>query len=195
MSASDPGAAMVEWFEQGGASQTPQAQDPYQAALEQGRQHTNFEAALAEREAEIRLDTEVKFRAQEFAKSYPDFHEAIEGVHGIDTIPTPMLEMIRRSEFGPAIAYWLAKDAWEGDGTLFELQNLEGNPIGQAQLVGRMEQAVRNGFNQSNAPQRATKAPPPLKPIKGGVGGPKDIHSLAAKDNAEDYIRARRGHV
>jgi hypothetical protein len=194
MAAADPAEAMVEWFDQGAQAQPQQAQepvDPYQAALEQGRQHTNFEAAIAEREAQIRLETETRFRAEQFAQAYPDFKEAIDSIAWIETVPAPMVEMIKRSEFGPAIGYWLAKDAFDGQGLIFELENLNGNPLAQAQLVGRMEQMVRNGFNQTSAPPRATKAPPPIKPIQGGSDGPKDIHSLAKQDDISAYAKAR----
>jgi hypothetical protein len=194
MAAADPGDAMVQWYDEG--AQAPQAEeplDPYQAALEQGRQHQNFEAAIQEREQQIRVETETQFRVQQFAQAYPDYHDALQAVDGINTVPAPMLEMIRRSEFAPAIAYYLAKDCWEGEGLLFELEKLDGNPIAQAQLVGRMEQAVRNGFNQVQAPPRATKAPPPIKPIQGGSDGPKDLHTLAKSDSIEAYAKARLG--
>jgi hypothetical protein len=46
--------------------------------------------------------------------------------------------------------------------------------------------------NASAPMQRATKAPPPLAPVRGGASAPRDLATLAAKDNAEDYIRARR---
>jgi hypothetical protein len=197
MTADDVGEAIVEWHAQGGASQAPQAQDdPYQAALEQGRQDTNFQAALAEREAQIRVETAAQFRAQEFAKHVPDFHEALAGVDGLDTVPAPMLDMIHRSEFGPAIAYMLAKDCWEGQGVLLQLAELDGNPIAQAQLVGRLEQIAQNRMNRSASPQRtATRAPAPLAPVKGGASPPKDLQALAKDDDVSSYVRARRGGV
>jgi hypothetical protein len=199
MSASDVGEALIEWHaQQGGASQAPQAPqqaqaDPYQAALEQGRQDTRFQSALQEREAQIRVETAAQFRAQEFAKSVPDFHEALAGVDGLDTVPAPMLDMIHRSEFGPAIAYMLAKDCWEGQGVLLQLAELDGNPIAQAQLVGRLEQIAQNQMNRAaSPPQRTTKAPPPIKPIHGGANAPTDLHALAKQDTGDEYIRARR---
>jgi hypothetical protein len=196
MSADDVGEELVRWHAQGGASQAPQqASDPYQAALEQGRQDVNFQAAIAEREAQIRVETAAQFRAQEFAKTVPDFHEALADVNGLDTVPAPMLDMIHRSEFGPAIAYMLAKDCWEGQGVLMQLAELDGNPIAQAQVVGRLEQLAQNQMNRSASPQRATKAPAPIKPITGGSGGPKDLHSLAQSTNIDGYISARRGNV
>jgi hypothetical protein len=195
MSADDVGEALIAWHEQGGASQAPQAQDPLQEALEQGRQDTNFQAAIAEREAQIRVETAARFRAEAFAKTVPDFHQALADVNGLDTVPAPMLDMIHRSEFGPAIAYMLAKDCWEGQGVLMQLAELDGNPIAQAQVVGRLEQLAQNQMNRSASPQRATKAPAPIKPITGGSGGPKDLHSLAQSTNIDGYISARRGNV
>ena len=173
MSAPDVGDALVEWFDQG----PPAAPlDPYQEALEQGRQQTNFEAAIAEREAQIRLETEVKFRAEQFAQNFPDFYDVLQGIDGVE-IPPQMQQMIARSEFGPALAYYLAKDAYEGEGLIWSLQSLEGNPIAQAQLVGRMEQAVRNGFHQaSSSPRKATKAPPANSTREGWGLRPEGSH-------------------
>jgi hypothetical protein len=190
MSAPDVGEALIAWHdEQGGAA--PQVQDPYQAALEQGRQDTNFQAALAEREAQIRIETAAKFRAEAFAQTVPDFYEALQGVDGIE-VPGPMMDLIKRSEFAPQIAYMLAKDCWEGQGTLLQLDQLEGNPIAQAQLVGRLEQLAQNQINRS--PQRtATRAPAPIRPITGGASGPADLHALAQNEDASAYAKARLG--
>jgi hypothetical protein len=194
MSAPDVGEALIEWHEQGGASQAPQAQqDPYQAALEQGRQDVNFQAALAEREAQIRVETAAKFRAEAFAKTVPDFYEALQDVDGIE-VPPPMMDLIKRSEFAPQIAYMLAKDCWNGDGVLLQLAELDGNPIAQAQVVGRLEQIAQNNINRSISPQRsATRAPAPLAPIKGGANPPKDLMSLAKDDDISAYAKARLG--
>jgi hypothetical protein len=195
MSAPDVGEALIAWHEQGGAPEAPQSQDPLAEAMEAGRQDTRFQGALQEREAQIRVETAAQFRAEAFAKTVPDFHEALADVNGVDTVPAPMMDMINRSEWGPAIAYMLAKDCWAGDGVLLQLAELEGNPIGQAQLVGRLEQIAQNQMNRSSAsPQRtATKAPPPIKPIQGGSGGPADLHALAQNEDASAYAAARRG--
>jgi hypothetical protein len=40
--------------------------------------------------------------------------------------------------------------------------------------------------------QRATKAPPPLAPVRGGANAPRDLHALASKDDASEYIASRR---
>jgi hypothetical protein len=74
------------------------------------------------------------------------------------------------------------------------LAELNGNPIAQAQIVGRLEQIAQNRMNRSASPQRtATKAPPPIKPIQGGSGGPADLHALAQNEDASAYAAARRG--
>jgi hypothetical protein len=104
MSSPDIGDALIEWHDS--PKQTPQQpSDPYHAALEEGRQDVRFQHALAEMESTIRVQTEAKVRAAEFAKSYPDFHEQMEQIKWIETIPSVMADMIHRSEFGPAIGW------------------------------------------------------------------------------------------
>jgi hypothetical protein len=194
MASADPGEALVEWFDSGGPSQAPQVEDPYEAALEQGRQATNFQAALAEREAQIRLETEVQFRAKEFAKQVPDYAEKIETLKSLgDLVPPVMAELILRSEVGPAIAYGLATDMEAGGDTIWNLHELANDPITQARLVGAWEQHFKNSMHQASAPRRTTKAPPPVKPIQGGADGPKDLMSLAKSDDISAYAKARLG--
>ena len=40
--------------------------------------------------------------------------------------------------------------------------------------------------------RKFTAAPPPITPPKGAANVPKDLHGLASKDSAEDYVKARR---
>jgi hypothetical protein len=111
-----------------------------------------------------------------------------------------MLELIKRSQFGPEICYAMARDVWDANsrGLFDTAQSLAHDPVAQAKMVGQMEQAIMTGRNQGTWPggpaqsARATKAPPPLSSVRGGASAPKDLHSLAKSDSADDYIRARR---
>jgi hypothetical protein len=100
-----------------------------------------------------------------------------------------------RSPLGPAMAYALAEDAWhpEGQNILAHFESIKDNPLEQARAFGQMEQAFKDGAAQGSrqAPPRATQAPPPIRPVSGGSGGSKDLHSLAQSDDVSAYAKAR----
>jgi hypothetical protein len=180
MSAPDVGEALIEWFDRG---------EHIQGAVEHGRQQQEAQQFLAQRDEQIRVDTEVKLRTEAFAKTVPDFYEVIESINEVP-IPPLMLEMIKRSPLAPQIAYALGRDAFES-GIIWNLESLANDPIAQAREFGRIEAAIQMNVGQP-APQRTTKAPPPIKPIQGGASAPKDLHELAKQDTADAYIKARR---
>jgi hypothetical protein len=197
MSSADPGAELVRWWnEQGNPSPS---EGSYESAIQEGRQQQEFQQQLEARDAEIRVQTEARLRSEAFAAQCPDFHETLQSIEGMDEgISTLMVDLIRRSNLGPEIAYLMAKDFWDPDskGILDHAKEIANDPIAQARFVGALEQVIYVSRNGGSAPMpRATKAPPPLRPVRGGASVPRDIHSLASKDDASDYIAARRRHA
>jgi hypothetical protein len=170
--------------------------------MQQGRQQQAFAKQLAARDEQIRTQVELDLRVQAFAQHVPDFYEVLGSVEGVDEIPGPMLELIKRSPFAPEITYTFAKDMWDPNSRdLFEhARSLQHDPIAQAKMIGQMEQAIMSGRNAGTwpggpaQPARATKAPP-LSQVRGGAGAPRDLHALAKSDSADDYIRARRSNA
>jgi hypothetical protein len=57
-------------------------------------------------------------------------------------------------------------------------------------LMAERQFAAQNGY--APQPRRVTKAPPPMRTPGGGANPPSDIRQLAQRENATDYIRARR---
>jgi hypothetical protein len=196
MSAGDVGQALVQWHDQNGnPSPSPEALEAYQ---QQGRQEQEFQQQLAARDEEIRVQTEVNLRVENFAAQNPDFHQAIEeSAFMYEGVNAPVFnDLVRRSPLAPEIAYLMAKDVFSDNsmGILEQVQGAENDPIAQARLVGALEQVIYVSRKGGSAPMpRATKAPPPLSQVRGGASPPRDLHSLASKgDDASDYIKARR---
>jgi hypothetical protein len=196
MSSPDVGEALVEWHN--GAGNPSPSPEAYEAAMQQGRQQQEFEQALAQRDAEIRTQAELNLRVEAFAEKTPDFYQTIKDFDEVfgETVPPLATDLIKRSPLGPEIAYLIAKDAFNFEnsyGIADQMAAIANDPVSQARMVGALEQVIyaqRKG--QSMPMQRATKAPPPLTPVRGGANAPRDIHSLAKNDNVEDYIAARR---
>jgi hypothetical protein len=171
-------------------------QDPYEAE----RQQAEFAQQMAARDQMIADQAAFRARAEAIAPQFPDFQETIESVVGIYDPPPELCQMIMKSPFGVEIAYALAKDAWHenSQGVLEHFETLRGDPIAQAREFGRMEEAFKMAAQQRAAAThqphetRVTQAPPPMRPVTGGSGGPRDFHALARSDDASDYIRARR---
>jgi hypothetical protein len=156
----------------------------------------DYELDLAEFLELLRAAPEFKVRAEAFAARKPDYFETIKSVEGLDEGISPhMIELIRQSPLGPEIAYLMAKDMWEPNshGLIDRAIDIANDPIAQARMVGALEQVIFVSKSGGSAPMpRATKAPPPLTPVRGGANAPRDIHSLAKADNVDDYIAARR---
>jgi hypothetical protein len=180
--------------------ETPQ-QNPYDEEIEQGRREAEFAHQLQEREQVIAEAATFRARAEQIAPQFEDFDEIIQAARDIGlNVPPPLQRMIMQSPLGPAMAYAIAKDAFDPDGQGFvdHFNSLANDPVAQAREFGKMEQALMMGIERGRAAQpqqqqRATQAPPPMRPISGGsAGGPRDLHSLARSDSADDYIRARR---
>jgi hypothetical protein len=186
---SDPGEAIVEWY-----SAQPQTdpENPYLEEIENGRREAETAHQLAERDRHVAEMSAFRTRAESVAQQYPDFNETCQAARDLGyNIPDQFSEMVMRSPHGPLMAYALAKDAFDpnGQGALYEIEAMGNDPVALARTFGRMEQAFAQTANQT--PQkRATSAPAPLKPIRGGAGGPKDLASLAKSDDAPSNIPA-----
>jgi hypothetical protein len=195
MSAGDVGQALVQWHDQmGNPTASPEA---LEVARQQGREQQDFQTQLAARDAEVRAQAELNLRVEQFAALCPDFHQAVEESSFMyEGVNAPVFQdLVRRSPLAPEIAYLMAKDVFSDNslGILEQVQAAQSDPIAQARLVGALEQVIFVSRKGGSAPMpRATKAPPPLSQVRGGANPPRDLHSLASKDSAEDYIAARR---
>lgn len=109
----------------------------------------------AKREKE-EINTSYKQRAQEAVKRYPDFIETVQSAK-ID-VEQDSLELIMSSEFGPDIAYHLAKNPDDAD----KFSKL--SAIGAAKMIGRLETRFDNKTPKKG--KKLTKAPSPIKGIK-----------------------------
>ena len=182
-----------------GKSEAPHEapEHPDEADIEAGRRDAELADEMAERERVAALDATFRTRAENVAPQYPDFHEVISTANdlGID-VPFPLERMVKQSQYGPELAYALAKDALhpESQGILAHFHQLANDPVALAREFGRMEQSLATHLGGRQAPaKKATSAPPPIRPVSGGsAGAPKDLHALAAKDNIADYAKARR---
>jgi hypothetical protein len=172
-------------------------ENPYEDEIEQGRREAEFAEQMAQRDEAIRQQVEIKMRADQIAQHFPDFHETIRDAQLCELqLPPVWNELIAKHPLGPLYAYALAKDAFEGSGILWQLQDSNLTPTEQAREFGRMEEAFKRNMEQSPQQQhQVTKAPAPLRPVSGGSSAPKDLASLARSDDASDYIKARRKHV
>jgi hypothetical protein len=61
--------------------------------------------------------------------------------------------------------------------------------LDQSRTYLQIEKQVRQQY--AAMPRRVTKAPPPFRTPSGSASAPRDMQSLARKDNAADYIKAR----
>lgn len=123
-------------------------------------------------------------RASSFKEKAPDF-EQVAFSHGHSVSPV-MAELIKESDFGPEIAYWLGKNKDDANRIANATFLREGATVGEvieakqraALEIGRLEAR----FAQPAAP-RFTQAPAPVKTVSSGNAAP--TKSLADMTYAE----------
>lgn len=134
----------------------------YQQALIEYSKATakaEVERILKEREQQQQVtakQTEFEKRQAEFIKSKPDYAEKVlenDDLH----ISHQMASVIRRSDMGPQVAYYLAEHA----DTAVALAQLQ-DPVDVAREIGRIEARLEA---QKVAPAVVSKAPPPAAKI------------------------------
>jgi hypothetical protein len=113
--------------------------------------------------------------------------------------------LTRNPEQGMAMAWRLSQPSYNPDGTVLmtPAQKMEhlaslspqelASTLEQARLFVQIEEQVSRQYAQRYAaqPKRMTSAPPVMSQPRGAANPPKDMASLARKDNASDYIKAR----
>lgn len=178
----------------GPAPEQAPPENPYEEDIERGRRDAESAYQQQEHDQQVAEIAALRTRAEFVASQYSDWDETISTVRDLGLNPPQEIgRMIARSQYGPQMLYALAKDAIspEGQGLLVRLQDMAGDPVAQAREFGRMEAAF-DQMAKPTAQRKATSAPAPIKPVKGGASVPKDLTALAASDDASDYIRARR---
>ena len=131
----------------------------------------------AQREKE-EINTSYKQRAQEAIKKYPDFVDTVKSAK-ID-VKSESLELIMTSEFGPDIAYHLAKNPEDAD----RFSKL--STTGAAKMIGRLEAKFDN--KPIKKVKKKTKAHDPITGIKTKT-------NVSSKDQKDlpmaEYIKSR----
>lgn len=102
-------------------------------------------------------------KVSEIKKTHDDFDEVMEDVDDIMVSPS-VQQIIIDSDFGPALAYELAKNKGE-----FERIN-KLSPLAAAKEIGKIEARLANQ-SESKKEIKVTKAPQPLKAVGAGSKG------------------------
>lgn len=162
-----------------------------QQAYEDARLAFNTEQAVSKAISETRKqDSESKLREAR-AELVEEFNEGVAAIKERITDYDQVMEsckvdlrrdvadLILSSEKGPHLAYELAKN---NGAKLREIQSLP--PVEAARAIGRIE--ARLSLPQ---PKKQTQAPTPIRPPVGGATPNRNIASIAASEDAGDYIR------
>jgi len=153
------------------------------------RERSKQQQAELEEKRRAEIEAWEKRIAQAKAK-YPDFDEAIEAADksGV-TVTGAFQQEIHNSEYGPEIAYWLAKHPDEA-ARIAEQTAVPENPTPQqimaaqraaAREVGRIEALLASGLTRTpgKPSTRLSSAPPPIRPVStktaGGVVDPESM--------------------
>jgi hypothetical protein len=180
------------------ASNPPKEEDfngdylKYQAALAAHETSEAVRKEFQERDRENR-EREIQARQREAAEEFferaeelkarvPDFDEAIEGFARLGGKFEPhVIEELQFSEYGPLLAYQLAKNPQKAA----ELNAMSARDA--AREIGRLEAKVT-----LPQPKKQTQAPPPIKPPSGGASPKPDIFKLAESEDITEFVKVER---
>lgn len=121
-------------------------------------------------------------KVAEIKKTHNDFDEVMEDVDDIMVSPS-VQQIIIDSDFGPALAYELAKNKGE-----FERIN-KLSPLAAAKEIGKIEARLSNQ-SESKKEIKVTKAPQPLKTV--GAGSKGTIQKSPDDMSFEEYKAWRK---
>ncbi len=124
-----------------------------------------------------------KERWEDFSKKVPDANALIDKLHvsiggGLEPV---VRDLIAEADNGEYILYYLAKNPSQA------IMLNQSDPLSAAKMIGRLEAitALPKGRTE-------TKAPPPIKQVKGGAAPPRDFMQAAKSDNIADYVKMRK---
>jgi len=144
-------------------------------------------AQQAAQERQKTVNTTFAEREEAARDKYEDFDDV---VYTDDLTITPaMAQVIKTSEVGPDVAYYLGKNPKEAE----RIARLD--PLAQARELGKIEVKV----SDTPAPvKKVSSAPDPITPVRRGTGtpgnfDPTDPRSL--KMDPKDWIKARNEQV
>lgn len=118
-------------------------------------------------------------KREEFKKSVADYDEALESVEHIP-LSVALHDFILESEYGPQLAYELAKNPEEYE----RVAKL--SPLALYREMGKMEAKISPASTSEKTPNKITKAPAPIKPVsRGAVTSTKDPGEMSYREYAE----------
>lgn len=162
-----------------------------QQAYEDARLAFNTEQAVNKAVAETRkTDNETKLRearqelVEEFNEGVSKIKDRIADYDAVMEscrvdLRKDVADLILSSEKGPHLVYELAKN---NGAKLREVQSL--TPVEAARAIGRIEARL-----SLPTPKTQTQAPTPIRPPVGGAAPSRSITSVAASEDAGEYIR------
>lgn len=127
------------------------------------------------------LDRTFYKRSQKFSEDYPDYEDVLNSSEMV--LHENVLDAIKESEIGPAIAYYLARNPNEAE----KLAKLTAS--GAIREIGKLEIKLNpDAEPKKNNQKQATQAPEPIKPVSNLVSPEKkDMEKIPMSE----YMRTR----
>lgn len=141
--------------------------------------------AVEEGDQEVLASSMQDFVTEGTAK-YKDFADKImrEPAQGGPKITTVMAEALIESDMGVDVAYYLATNVKEAE----KIAKLP--PVAQARAIWELESKV-----QDQRKPAVSKAPPPVKPVRGSSGNTKPVSEMSMAEYAAYRNRQIRGEA
>ena len=194
--------AKAEWYEKVMAQQQQQANSPEGKPVRENYQSdAEFNEALVDWRVEQKLST-VKQEMEQSQRqnavlndwqkkvagakeTYEDYDDVLATADDIQ-LTGPVQEAIMDSEYGPDIAYYMARHPEDA----MRIVNL--SPTAAVREIGRIEAVIGMEEKGKKPASRATPAPKPINPPKtAGSGGHRDVDSMSPAE----YVAYRNDQI
>ena len=109
-----------------------------------------------QRNRQAEIDKSYNRKVAKTTEKYPDFHEVLQDANF--ELPIPVLDSIKESEYGPEVAYYLAKNSSEAE----RIAKL--SVTAAIREIGKLEVKLNTVAPTQTKTKHVTQAPEPIKP-------------------------------
>jgi hypothetical protein len=164
----------------------PRHEPKIEAREETEAEHHERESRQRERDARIAETAVYHARAEAFKQAVSDYQEWVEGTFGVFPPQESVAAALLASPVGPELAYRLSQD-------IDAIEQLNALPPAEAaRRIARAEGMLIAMHENQKAPplrSKATKAPKPIAPVRGGAGPAVDASKSDDMDRFAGWLQ------
>jgi hypothetical protein len=170
-----------------------EAAGDFDQAVETHQSEAQHESDLAHRDSAVARNTRHEMRVEQFERQRPDYRQVVQGVFSAIPMGDHVAEALIESGRSAELAYAIANKIAEHPNPVAAMATINSMTpqelkIDLARIEGDLNAQERMARQPSQA-RRVTKAPPPMRQVRGGSASPSFDASTASM---EEYAARRK---